>query len=528
MSVNHFLLGMMLCFSISGYAQEKIGVLDFHLDHDDLTAMQQGTTVYDQNGERCALIKIYTQETGFTFDVGSLGIREIKYLTGQIWLYIPYGARKISIYHQKLGNLIDYEFPVSIQKGRTYEMSLSTNKIFVNNYDDSRKQTLSIKVTPANATFILNGVNLPLDSNGTAEQELSFGVYTYKVDAYGYYPKSGQITIDDTAHVQKFEVNDLKPIMGSLEITSVPAEANVMIDGKPMGQTPRLLLKELSVGSHRVHISKENYQSEIREIEINSDNVAQLSVELTPTCVFIIDTNPSHAPMTFDGKDVGYSPYSSEMTSGDYDVTVKMKGYYDYRKRLHLDSSQPNVLLPLKREHFKDNNYYVGGGLQIGGMMAAGGIIGAYINKINVEAVCLFGISSSQNIFWNRVESESDVSTCYSYKSNYFGANFGYGLNLGHYFRITPKAGVGILKLKGTMKHYDECGYLPQNTDAIILKGGCNFEYAVTPWLAIFIKPEYSMAIKKKSLFNKISESSLKVKRFATGFNAMVGVYFYL
>lgn len=90
MSVNHFLLGMMLCFSISGYAQEKIGVLDFHLDHDDLTAMQQGTTVYDQNGERCALIKIYTQETGFTFDVGSLGYGNAKVVGIPAFTYYNY------------------------------------------------------------------------------------------------------------------------------------------------------------------------------------------------------------------------------------------------------------------------------------------------------------------------------------------------------------------------------------------------------------------------------------------------------
>ena len=64
------LFSMMLAIA----SAQNISVTDFRLEEMDLTANQQGTTVLDQNGEKCALIKIFTNETGFTFDVGSLSV----------------------------------------------------------------------------------------------------------------------------------------------------------------------------------------------------------------------------------------------------------------------------------------------------------------------------------------------------------------------------------------------------------------------------------------------------------------------
>jgi hypothetical protein len=78
---------------------QDIKVVSFTPDMTDMTANLEGTIVYDQNGDKCALIKIETTEKGFTFDVGMLGIVKTEYHPGEIWLYVPYGVKSITISH---------------------------------------------------------------------------------------------------------------------------------------------------------------------------------------------------------------------------------------------------------------------------------------------------------------------------------------------------------------------------------------------------------------------------------------------
>ena len=86
--------------------------------------MTPSTEKLDMNGERAALIKIVTSDSEFKFDGGSLGIVAVQHHTGEIWLYVPARANKLTIQHPTLGVLRDYYYPISIQGGRTYEMRL--------------------------------------------------------------------------------------------------------------------------------------------------------------------------------------------------------------------------------------------------------------------------------------------------------------------------------------------------------------------------------------------------------------------
>ena len=158
---------------------QKISVSRFVLDESDLTTQNKNTSVEDQNGNKCALIRVQTTQKGFSFDVGSLGVQKIDdNHDAEIWVYVPFGVRHISIRHPQLGSLVNYDFPVNIEKARTYIMEITSDKVFVNYYDDSRRQQLDIKVVPANASFTLNGMNVKLNSKGETSQELSFGTYT--------------------------------------------------------------------------------------------------------------------------------------------------------------------------------------------------------------------------------------------------------------------------------------------------------------------------------------------------------------
>ena len=97
-----------MCLSLYAMAQNEMSVLSFRLLDNDLTANTRGTSEMDQNGETAALIKIVTLEKGFTFDGGSLGIVGTKEKAGELWLYVPRYAQRLTIQHPNFGTLRNY------------------------------------------------------------------------------------------------------------------------------------------------------------------------------------------------------------------------------------------------------------------------------------------------------------------------------------------------------------------------------------------------------------------------------------
>lgn len=117
------LLILFLLQSICTAAQVRIS--DFKLAVADGAASDVRTSLQDPDGRLCAVLKLETRQTGWTFDAGLAGIMDTRFETGVIWLYVPASARKLTVAHKEYGVLRDWSFPVSLEPGRTYTMKLS-------------------------------------------------------------------------------------------------------------------------------------------------------------------------------------------------------------------------------------------------------------------------------------------------------------------------------------------------------------------------------------------------------------------
>lgn len=95
--LHRFVFLLIFFASASPLFAQNMKVLQFRELTNDLTANLHGTSKTDENGEVAALIKIVTPETGFTFDGGSLGIVAVEQKAGEIWLYVPRRAQRLTI-----------------------------------------------------------------------------------------------------------------------------------------------------------------------------------------------------------------------------------------------------------------------------------------------------------------------------------------------------------------------------------------------------------------------------------------------
>jgi len=323
---------IMALASFVGVQAQELAVQSFVLAETDLTANTPGTMVQDQNGNVCALIKVETTQKGFTFDVGVLGVMSVVEQPGEIWVYVPFGVRKITVRHPQLGVLRDYQIPCAIEKGRTYVMTLTAGTVrTIVDYAPS-KQFLQIQLNPADAILEING-KIKVADNGVYQELLPFGRYQYKAYSLDYHDLVGVVEVSDPDNAHKLNLT-LKAAFGRLSVSerSQPdlAGASVYVDEKYIGKVPVKDFK-IASGSHRVRILKEMYEPYDQTFTISDEQNLQMTPTLVPDFAEVTLSTAEDAEILVNGEYKGTRKWSGKLSNGSYIFETRMQGHIPYK-----------------------------------------------------------------------------------------------------------------------------------------------------------------------------------------------------
>ena len=296
-------------------AQNKIQVTSFNRMETDVTARITAPQ-RDQNGEVCALIRIVTTEKGLMFEPDALGIVSRENKPGEIWLYIPRGARRISIMHDKFGVLRNYFYPDIIEKATVYEMEIQIGDGAQQTPANTNTQLIVMRPDPATADIYIDDEKVPTE-NGLFTATMKKGTHTYRVESPMYAPEAGII---DLGSEQKIMSVTLKPRFGYLEIFSLPEQdAKVFINNELAGQTPyksdRMPLQE-----YRIRIEKDFFFPMDSTINIFAGKTSSLTFKMKSTI------KPKEPRRTLVMAEVGYHP--SQISFGAMVGIVSKNGAY--------------------------------------------------------------------------------------------------------------------------------------------------------------------------------------------------------
>ena len=297
------------------YAQGKIEVASFNRMETDITARVTAPK-RDQNGEVCALVRIVTTVKDLMFEPDALGITARENKPGEIWLYVPRGARRISIMHDKYGVLRNYFYPDIIDKSTVYEMEVRVNDGTSHEPVDTNTQLLVMRPDPADATIYIDDEKVPTEK-GLFTATMKKGSHTYRVEAPMYASEAGVV---DLGSEQKIMSVTLKPKFGYLEVFSLPEQdANVYIDGTLAGQTP-YKSDRMPIRSYRLRIEKDLF--------FPIDTVVNISAGETngQTFTTISTIKPKEPRRMLVMAEVGYHP--SQLSYGGMIGFVRKNGAY--------------------------------------------------------------------------------------------------------------------------------------------------------------------------------------------------------
>ncbi len=319
------LIGLFL-FSILALSAQGIVVTDFYPAENDLTANTHGTIVYDQNGEKCALIKVETTQRGFTFDAGMLGIVKTEQKSGEIWVYVPESVKRLSIFHDDLGVLRDHDLGMSVKKGRTYILKLTTGQVETVVRQAVMSQYLVFTLDPVDALVEVNGEIWNV-SEGVAARRVSFGNYNYRIESPDYHPLEGVAVVNNPD--QKTEVKvALQPAFGWIEVTGDAAleGASVYIDNRMVGRVP-LKSDRLPSGNHNVKVVKPMYKPVEQTLLVSDNATYTYSPQLVPDFAEVQLTTDAAAEIWIDGERKGVGSWSGRLATGEYQIETRRENH---------------------------------------------------------------------------------------------------------------------------------------------------------------------------------------------------------
>ena len=165
---------------------------------------------------------------------------------------------------------------------------------------------------------------------------LKEGMHLIEARKEGY--RSHQRTIN-LAQQQRLDVafNELAAIQGNLSVNYKPFGADVYIDGKKVGQSPRVI-NGILVGSHKVEIKKDGYGTDSKTVNILEGQTATLSGVLTTHTSSSVSSGSSSTgnTITIPVKD-GISIDMVRVEAGTFTMgaTAEMEDPYDDERPTH-------------------------------------------------------------------------------------------------------------------------------------------------------------------------------------------------
>lgn len=242
--------------SLTSWAQGSLDVSKFTVLENDLTARVTKPVKDTDEGKLCALIRVITDLKNLEFRADALGIVKQEKHTGEIWLYVPYGARSLSFSHEGYFPLI-YQYSEEIREGTVYELVLKSYKKMDTNSVATNTQLFVLTHNPDEASVFVDDMEVQTE-NGVFAAMMTKGEHTYKVEAEQYEPVTGSFTLADEPVRETVTLNAL---FGTMELFTQPTDGfDVFVNGENVGKSP-YKSGRMEPGKYQIRFEKEKYHA---------------------------------------------------------------------------------------------------------------------------------------------------------------------------------------------------------------------------------------------------------------------------
>jgi len=185
--------------------------------------------------------------------------------------------------------------------------------------------TLNVTSTPDGAEVLID--DKPVGKTPFIDKRMKSGQYQVEVRRDLYAPVRRQVTVGDGRLTA--ESFNLAEDFGSLEVTSNPAGATIIIDENQTGKVTPALFPQLATGLHIVTIDLDGYGRRVENAKIGAGASEKLAVTLEPKMgrLTVMTVDESGAPcvgkLSIDGAPVGQTPWKGDLIATQHKVEAR-------------------------------------------------------------------------------------------------------------------------------------------------------------------------------------------------------------
>lgn len=296
---------------------------------DEQKYMQSGLTQADRDRLR----QLFSVEVLLTGEASALGSQ------------IQVDTRLISV---ATGEVLVAEFAQISNQGELRSAVSRLAKTIENKYLRQWMGDLQIVAFPVEGEVYLNDQFMGKSSLGKPLRlnDILEGQYHLRVLAGGYQKSEQVITVVPRA-LREVQVS-LKSLPGSLELSSDPLGALVVINGKEMGKTP-LKVDTITEGLYNISMKLKNFKNWAQRIQIQSGQLSEVKakLEVIPGQLMVL-SSPAGGQVYVGRTLAGPTPLLLEnVPPGSVNVEVRLEGYANWSQDVVVQPGEKVDLQPM-------------------------------------------------------------------------------------------------------------------------------------------------------------------------------------
>ena len=267
------------------------------------------SVISSKEGENVTVEKILRPAFGYLNVTSSPESGAIVYIDGKKVGQTPYKTDKLASGEHKVRVMKEMfsaaEQTFTVTDGNTTNAPLSMVAKFVN---------VTITTDSASDIYIDNEKK----ATGSWTGRLTDGSHSLEARKLSHKPtiQNVQLVLGKDENIV---IPNPEPIYGTLDVVSNPIGANIIIDGKNFGTTPRVLSNVL-IGIHELKLEKSGCASVTKTITLDEINKLNINEKLPSGREISISTDGTGDKIFVNGNYIGTSPLTTTLSFGEHEV----------------------------------------------------------------------------------------------------------------------------------------------------------------------------------------------------------------
>ena len=199
------------------------------------------------------------------------------------------------------------------------------------------KAPVFVTSTPVGATLYLGDKEVGVTPDTLL---LPMGNHQLRFQKIGYETTVRPVSVSTREPNPPLHVN-LRPTDVAFYLESIPAQAQITIDGQYHGITPDTL--RLMPGPHQLRLTRQDYKPYETRLNVLADS-SHARYTLEPwEGILIVQTRPDSAKVFLEGEPIGITPLERRFKPGSYSLQIEKNGFEPIYRQVLISTSKTRV-----------------------------------------------------------------------------------------------------------------------------------------------------------------------------------------